>query len=268
MTNAPILLLGGLGKTGRRVADRLEARGVAFRAASRSTPIRFDWDDESTWDTALAGTGAIYLVPPAEHLDIAAIGPLLARAGDRRVVVLSARGADYAGEPALERAVRENSPEWTVLRPSWFAQNFSEGVFAAGIEAGELALPTRDGRDAFIDAEDIADVAVAALTEDGHGGQVYDLSGPEAISFPDAVARIAAARGRPISFGYRTPAEFAATIPGELGQLLGALLDGVAQGNADYVSDGVRRALGREPRSFADFVARTFSPEPSEPVQA
>ncbi|AXB42562.1 NAD(P)H-binding protein [Amycolatopsis albispora] len=265
MTNAPVLLLGGLGKTGRRIADRLEARGVPFRAASRSTPVRFDWDDESTWDTALAGTGAIYLVPPAEHLDTAAIGPLLARAGARRVVLLSARGADFAGEPVPERVVRERSPEWTILRPSWFAQNFSEGVFAAGIEAGELKLPTRDGRDAFIDAEDIADVAVAALTEDGHAGQAYDLSGPEAISFPDAVARIAEATGRPISFGYRTPAEFAATVPGELGELLGALLDGIAQGNGDYVSDGVRRALGREPRSFGDFVARTFG---SQPVQA
>ncbi|MFI6024916.1 SDR family NAD(P)-dependent oxidoreductase [Amycolatopsis magusensis] len=265
MTNAPILVLGGLGKTGRRVTDRLEARGLAVRPVSRSTPIRFDWADESTWDAALAGTGALYLVPPAERWGTTPIARLLARAGQRRAVLLSARGADFAGEPVHEREVRENSPEWTILRPSWFAHNFSEGEFAAGIDAGRLALPTGDGRDVFVDAEDIADVAVAALTEDGHAGQVYELSGPQPLSFPDAVARIAEASGRRIEFAHCTPAEFAATVPSPLGELLATLLSGVARNVGDHVSDGVRRALGREPRSFEDFVARTFT---SEPVQA
>ncbi|MFD0485933.1 SDR family oxidoreductase [Saccharopolyspora spinosporotrichia] len=206
MTNSTILVLGGTGKTGRRVAAKLAARGADVRVASRRGAVRFDWDDRSTWAPALEGADAAYVIAPSETDDGETISEFIVAAtaaGVGRLVLLSAREVETSMVPGLkaaEAAVRRSDARWTILRPSWFAQNFSEDMFLPLIDAGLVALPTGDGKEPFIDAEDIADVAVAALTEDGHDRQVYELSGPDLLSFPEAVEMIAAASGREVAF--------------------------------------------------------------------
>ncbi|NUT54120.1 MAG: NAD(P)H-binding protein [Saccharothrix sp.] len=258
-----ILVLGGTGKTGRRVASALDALGVANRPVSRGTEVRFDWYDQSTWAAALDGATAVYLVPPAGTLDdaeVAAFVPRAVEAGVGRIVQLSSRGVPP--DNGRERAVRESGVDWTILHPSWFAQNFSEDFFLPQVLAGEVPLPPGDGAHAFIDAQDIADVAVAALTQDGHAGVTYELSGPEAVTFEDAVARIAELSGRSVRVVEVSPEDYTATLrkagfgpvyAGMLTMALSAIRAGLDAG----VSDGVPSVLGRDGRLFGDYVKET-----------
>ena len=252
------LILGGTGKTGRRVAQRVDQARIASRRNG------FDLGDPSSW--ALDGVTAVYLVEPDLQAE-----PRLPRfvteavaAGARRLVLLSAPRAGEEGHPlyTAERAVRESGVGWTILHPNWFAQNFSEGPWAQGIRDGVLTLPTGDGGAPFIDAEDIAEVAAAALTGDGHHGEVYELTGPRAVSFGEAVALIARAAGREIEHEDVDPEAFverqtAYGVPLPVARLLTGLLTDLRDGRGADLADGVERALGRPPRSFEDFVAGT-----------
>ncbi|WP_431044575.1 NAD(P)H-binding protein [Streptomyces sp. P1-3] len=264
--NTTTLVLGGTGKTGRRVIEQLTARDIRTRSASRTGETPFDWLDRSTWEPALADVRAVYLVYLQDlgHPDAAPhirdFLRLAASRGVERVVMLSARGWD-AAHPA-EQAVRDAGIDWTILRPTWFAQNFSEDMFLPSILGGELRLPTADGHEPFIDAEDVAAVAVAALTEDGHSGQVYELSGPRLLTFGDAVALIAKATGRDVRYTPISSEEFIADLlqaglTAEEAPVVDGLLGIIARGGNAYLSDGVQRALGREPRDFAGFAERT-----------
>ncbi|MBH0779614.1 NAD(P)H-binding protein [Nocardia bovistercoris] len=270
MTEQPILVTGATGKTGSRVVSLLREKGIAVRPGSRSARPRFDWADRSTWDAALAGVEAVYLVP--HELDPLA-KPFVARAaelGVERVVGLSGRGIDtpgYAGANSgagkllgdVEEALRGSSLRWTIVRPTWFAQNFSEGFFLDAVLAGELRLPTGDGAATFVDAEDIAAVVVAALTDDIHHEQVYEVSGPRAVTLAEAAAEISEATGRPMKYVPLSHAEFVAELTGhgmsaadagEFADTVGAIRRGLDH----HVSDGVRRALGRPAREFRTFV--------------
>ncbi|TVL89403.1 NAD(P)H-binding protein [Streptomyces sp. SAJ15] len=269
MTDKPIVVLGGTGKTGRRVASQLQERGHLIRVASRSSAHRFDWYDRSTWAAVLDGAAAVYVVDsesPDAAEQLRDFGALAAERGVERLVYLSVRGGEQAGDQDLlskEAIVKEAGPTWTILRPSWFAQNFGElFILADGVAAGELRLPTGDGREPFVDAEEIAAVAVAALTEDGHGGQTYELSGPRSLSFGEAVAEIAEATGREIRYVPLTEEEYAAELtaqglPPEVVTLLNELFRRVRENRDDHLSDGVQRVLGREPADFATYVQRT-----------
>ncbi len=256
-----ILVLGATGKTGRRVAAAL---GESARPVSRSTDIRFDWDDESTWDAALSGATAVYLVPPVLNLETAELAAFVSRAvaaGVTRLVYLSERGV---GTGRREAVVRASTVDWTILRATWFQQNFSEDFLHGMVQAGEVALPAGPGGHPFIDVRDIADVAVAALTTDGHAGKVYELSGPEAISLPDAVAQIAEATGRPIRVTDVPAGPFAEALAGfgfsrEYAEILTASLTAIRDGHDAALSTGVQDVLGRAPRSFADFVKAAAS---------
>ncbi|MFG2642204.1 NAD(P)H-binding protein [Streptomyces sp. NPDC048370] len=265
-TTKPVLVLGSTGKTGRRVLSRLRHSGHEVRAASRKGPTRFDWTDESTWEPALKGAGAAYLVD-AQTEDAAesmrAFTHLAAARGVERLVLLSA--SDWVvpeGEEKLpcERAVRESGAAWTIVKPAWFAQNFSEDPYYRGqILDGAFVSSAGTGREPFVDADDIADVAVAALTEDGHAGQTYRLSGPRAISFDDVLDEIARATGRTLTHRAVTPEEFAAIgarhgLPEGYVHLLDELYGWIREERFAQLSDGVQRALGREPRDFADYV--------------
>ncbi|NRQ31884.1 NAD(P)H-binding protein [Nonomuraea sp. NN258] len=266
MSDSPILVLGARGKTGRRIAARLDRLGRPVRAASRSGGgTRFDFADRDTWSPALDGAGAVYLIPMNESVAAATVAEFLgvaARSGVRRVVLLSARGVAGAACPyqePVELALRATGLEWTILRPAWFAQNFSEDLFLEPVRAGELALPAGEGRETFVDAEDIADVAVAALTRDGHAGEIYELSGPEALSFRTAVEMIAEASGRHVRYTPLETSRFNAAltaqgVPDEAAALVGELLGRIRDGAGEHVGDGVWRALGRHPRPFADYV--------------
>ncbi|MFD9500031.1 NAD(P)H-binding protein [Streptomyces sp. NPDC060035] len=270
-TPVDVLVTGGTGKTGRRVVARLREQGVRTREASRSGKIRFDWADRNTWKAALEGVTAAYIVPlDASPSPTPAFVEQAVACGVERLVLLSARGVDvpgyfgasYEGEGPHtegEAAVRASGVDWTVLRPGWFAQNFSEGVFLDGVTGGELALPVGDGAAAFVDADDIAAVAVAALTEDGHKGEVYELSGPRALGIADVLDDIARATGRRASYVDVDDSAFRAGLvaqgmPEAEAALWADALMPIRTGREAQVADGVRRALGRAPRDFADFV--------------
>jgi uncharacterized protein YbjT (DUF2867 family) len=264
--NGRVLVLGGTsGKTGRRVLERLHARGITTRAASRSGDTPFDWNDRATWGPALHGVDAAYIayVPdlavPGAAETVSAFAEQAVGAGVRRLVLLSGRGEEEAER--TERLVAQAGAEWTVVRCSWFNQNFSEGFFVDGIREGELALPVGDVPEPFVDVDDVADVAVAALTEDGHAGQIYELTGPELLRFDEAVATIADATGRAIAYAPVPIDAFAAALR-EHGEdddviwLTTYLFTEVLDGRNASLADGVQRALGREPRSFADYARR------------
>ncbi|MGL4177396.1 MAG: NAD(P)H-binding protein [Dermatophilaceae bacterium] len=269
MTTAPILVLGGTGKTGRRVTRRLERGGLPFRVVSRSSSLAFDWFDESTWPAASQGVDIAYLAAPLgiDGLGAAAEWVRRQQGGQlRRLVLLSGRDAEsadrtepiYVAERALENAVRASGVGWTVLRSSWFAQNFSEGFLGPAILHGEVRLAAGSGREPFVDLEDLADVALAALTDERHAGRTYSLSGPQALSFRDAAAVVAAATGRTVRYVDLRPEDHLAELLG-LGlppvdaQAVLDLLAVVRNGSPGAVSDDVERVLGRQPRDLADW---------------
>lgn len=261
-TQQPTLVLGGTGKTGRRVVERLVERGLPVRVGSRSAEPPFDWEDQGTWAAALQDVEAVYLsyypdlaVPGAVDA-VRALVDLAVELGVRKIVLLAGRGEDEAKH--AEQVVRGSGVDWTILRSSWFAQNFSENYLLEPVLSGEVVLPVGDVGEPFIDADDIADVAVAALTEDGHAGQLYELTGPRLLSFAEAVAEIGVASGRDISFRQVTPEQYSAAlveegVPDDFVWLLNYLFTTVLDGRNAGLADGVQRALGREPRDFADY---------------
>jgi uncharacterized protein YbjT (DUF2867 family) len=261
-TPQPILVLGGTGKTGRRVAARVAARGVPIRIGSRSAEPRFDWEHESTWAAALDGIAAAYvtyvpdLAMPGAAEQVARFAAVAKERGVRRLVLLSGRGEE--GARAAELAVEASGLEWTIVTASWFNQNFSEDYLLPAVLQGELALPAGDVAEPFIDADDIADVAVAALLEEAHAGQRYEVTGPRLLTFTQVAATIASVTGRPIEYFPVTTSDFVAGaaeqgMPQELAAMLADLMTEVLDGRNAHVSDGVQRALGRPPRDFVDY---------------
>jgi uncharacterized protein YbjT (DUF2867 family) len=260
------LVVGGTGKTGRRVVERLQQRGLPYRVGSRSAQPAFDWEDQSTWASALKGVTQAYvtfypdLCVPGALEKVRSCFDLAVRNGVKRLVFLSGRG-EVAAEQA-EQALKSSGAEWTILRCSFFNQNFSESFFLEPILAGQVALPVGAVREPFVDAEDIADVAVAALTQPGHIGKLYELTGPRALTFADAVHEIARATGRNIQFVTIMPEEYRAgmvqaQVPGEVVDLVLYLFGTVLDGRNTPVADGVQRALGRSPLDFSDYAQRT-----------
>lgn len=259
------LVIAATGKTGRRVADRLEAQGRPVRRASRSSMTAFDWDDRSTWGPALRGVQVAYVVytpdlaVPAAPDAISAFTELARQEGVRRLVLLSGRGEPEAQR--CERIVQASGLEWTVVRASWFAQNFDEGVFLGPVLSGEVALPVGDVREPFVDVEDVADVVTAALTEDHHAGQVYEVTGPRLLTFAQAVGEIARAAGREIQYVTTSDAAFlsglerAGMLAGQI-ELLRYLFGSVLDGRNAHMADGVERSLSRPAKDFRDY-ART-----------
>lgn len=261
-----ILVLGGTGKTGRRVAERLSNAGHAVRIGSRSAQPSFDWDDQATWAPALEGVKAVYvayqpdLAVPEALPAVQAFFDKAIESGAKRLVLLSGRGEVEAEQ--CEAALRATTAEWTILRASWFSQNFSENFWLDGVLAGEIALPVADVAEPFVDADDIADIAFAALTQTGHEFQLYEITGPRALSFPQAIAEIAAATGRDIRFTRVSPEAYAAELartdmPANYADLVMYLLTTVLDGRNTPLADGVQRALGRAPIDFSDYVRRT-----------
>jgi len=260
------LVIGGTGKTGGRLVERLRARGMPTRVGSRSGETRFDWDDRSTWAPALQGASAAYisfypdLAIPGAGEAIRGLVETAVQGGTRRLVLLSGRGEEEAQH--AERILQESDADWTIVRCSWFSQNFSENYLLDPILAGEVALPASDVPEPFVDVEDIADVAAKALAEDGHVGELYELTGPRLLTFADAIGEIAAATGREIRFIPVTLEEYEAALaaeelPEDIAWLVSYLFREVLDGRNAHLTDGVQRALGREPRDFSDYARRT-----------
>lgn len=261
MKDQDILVIGATGKTGRRVASCLEARGIPVRRGSRSSSTPFDWEAPETWAPALRKARAAYVTYFPDLAFPGAVEKLeslceTARDVDvEHLVLLSGRGEHHAR--LGEEVVRNSGINFTIVRAAWFAQNFSEGYLRDPVLAGILPMPGGDVAEPIIDIDDIADVAVAALTEDGHKGELYEVTGPRLMTFADMSAELSRAIGReirhiPISFE-----EFHANIAQAGGTFVADVFTAIARETLDgrnaHTTDGVMRALGRAPRDFADF---------------
>ncbi|MAN77972.1 NAD(P)H-binding protein [Pelagibacterium flavum] len=263
----PILVIGATGKIGSRVASRMAALDHAHRAVSRSTNPAFNWEDPATWADAMRGMRSAFVtyVP-----DLAAPGApevvehlaAVARAeGLRKIVLLSGRGE--RGAELSEDRLSRSGLDYAVVRASWFNQNFDEGMLLPSILSGTLALAAGDKLEPFVDADDIADVAVAALLDDRHNGHTYDVTGPRLMTFADAASEIAAAAGRAVNYVPLSIEDFHAALLAEMGRaeadLLTSICAEVFDGRNEWVGDGVQKALGREPRDFADYVRNAIA---------
>jgi uncharacterized protein YbjT (DUF2867 family) len=269
MTNSDLtLVLGGTGKTGRRVAARLRAAGRPVRLGSRTAELPFDWTDPATWAAPLAGVHSAYLTfqPdlafPGAADTVGAYARLAADAGVKRLVLLSGRGED--GALAAERAVAAAGVDWAVVRSAFFMQNFTEDFLADAVAEGVMALPAGNVAEPFVDAEDVADVATAALLGQVPLGRVYEVTGPRALTFAQVAAEVTAA-GRPLAYLPVTGDEFvagavAAGVPAELAAGLRDLFADVLDGRNSGLAGGVPEALGRPARDFADFARAAWGP--------
>ncbi|MEV4350819.1 NmrA family NAD(P)-binding protein [Actinoplanes sp. NPDC049596] len=260
MTNTT-LLIGGTGKTGRRVAERLDKQGVDVRVGSRSSATRFDWDDESTWAPALAGARAAYITfypdlgLPGAAAKVEALARLAVSQGVEQLVLLSGRGEPLALE--AEERVKAAGAGWTIVSCAWFMQNFSEDFLVEAVRSGTVMLPAGDVPEPFVDAEDIADVVAAALTDKRHQGRRYELTGPRALTFGDVAAELSRATGRTVKYTAITYEQYQDVLreiglPVELGDMFRHILDG----RNVRPADGVREALGRPARDFAQYADR------------
>jgi uncharacterized protein YbjT (DUF2867 family) len=261
MNTAPILVIGSTGKTGSRIVRSLTEKGFPVREGSRNSAIPFDWEKPETWAAALAGVKAAYvsyfpdLAFPGAAAKIEALTKAATAAGVRKLVLLSGRGEAHARH--CEEIVRNCGLDFTLVRAAWFAQNFSEGYLQAPVLDGVVAVPAGDIKEPIADVDDIADVAVAALTDDRHNGELYEITGPRLLTFTEAAAEISSAAGIPVRYMPITLEQFHAGMLEIGGPLIADVFTEICRETLDghnaYLTDGVQRALGRAPRDFADF---------------
>lgn len=269
MTRETHLVLGATGRTGRRIAARLRLHGTPVRAASRSSRLRFDWSEPDGWNTVLRDVDVAYVVPPPVPGPMHEFVVRAATAGVQRLVLLSGRNADSWGDSAFgqhmrsaEEAVRGSSLGWTVLRASNFVQNFDQDVFHAPLVAGTLALPAGDVPEPFVDVEDLADAAVAVMTEGArHAGRVYELSGPRSLTFAEAVELISRASGRSLTYRQITRDEYISSLTrqglsrhdaDDIAAMFALMESGLISGTTDELAC----VLGRAPRTFEEYAVR------------
>jgi uncharacterized protein YbjT (DUF2867 family) len=260
MSEEAVVVLGATGRTGRRVASQLHAAGVPVRAASRAGDVRFDWSDPATWEPTVDGAERMYLMAPdGQEIDPSFVSRAVER-GVRHFVLLSSSAIEAMGDERLitaERTVKESGAEWTIVRPSWFDQNFDEGFFHPAVMAGQVVLPVGDLRQAFVDADDIAAVAAAALTEEGHAGRSYEVTGPRALSFAEAVDTIGRVAGRNVHFVGTAEAymDVMSTFgsPREQTEQEIEAFAGLRRDGDQKPNDVVRHVTGRDPKDFETY---------------
>ncbi len=261
MTDQPILVVGATGKTGSRVARKLQAKGIAVRSGARQSATPFDWEDQATWAPLLAGVSRAYvtyfpdLAFPGAVEKLEAFAKLALKTGLQHIVLLSGRGEHFASMG--EDVIRNSGIPFTIVRAAWFAQNFSEGYLRDPILGGVLPMPGGDIAEPIIDIDDIADVVVAALTEDGHLGQRYEVTGPRLMTFAEMAEVLSATLDRPIRHIPIAFEDFHANVAASGGDFVADVFTQIARETLDgrnaHTADGVERALGRKPRDFATF---------------
>lgn len=244
----------------------LVARDVPVRVGSRRAAPPFDWQDDTTWEPALRGIDAAYVAfyPdaafPGAARTVGSFADVAADRGVRHLVLLADRGSAEAER--CEQAVRDSGAEWTIVRAGFITQNFSEAFLADLVRSGVVALPAGDVAEPFTDAQDIADVAVAALTEDGHAGRIHEVTGPRLLTFADAVGELARATGREVRYLPVTPEQFISSltgrgVPTEYATQLTGLMTEVFDGRRAHVTDTVERVLARPPHDFTTYARET-----------
>ena len=261
MTNQPILVIGATGKTGSRVATKLEAKGLSVRRGMRRSETPFDWEDQSTWAPILTGVSKAYvtyfpdLAFPGAVKKLEAFTKVALETGLQHIVLLSGRGEHFASMG--EEVIRNSGLGFTIVRSAWFAQNFSEGYLRDPILGGVLPMPGGDIAEPIIDVDDIADVVVAALTENGHLGERYEVTGPRLMTFAEMAEALSSTLGRPIQHIPIAFEDFHANVAASGGEFVADVFTKIARETLDgrnaHTADGVERALGRKPRDFAEF---------------
>ena len=261
MQNELILVIGATGKTGSRVVSRLEKKGLPVRRGSRGAAIPFDWDKPETWPAALNGIAAAYvtyfpdIAVPGALEKVEKLSAAAKSAGVQRLVLLSGRGEHHA--QMGEDIVRSSGLDFTIIRSAWFAQNFSEGQLRDPVLAGILPMPGGDIKEPIIDIDDIADVAVSALTEARHSGELYEVTGPRLMTFADMAEDLSRATGRTIRHQAISFEDFHAGLAQSAGKPMADIITNIARETFDgrnaHITDGVERAIGRAPRDFSEF---------------
>ncbi|MET1413340.1 NAD(P)H-binding protein [Roseibium sp. HPY-6] len=264
MQTRPTLIIGATGKTGSRVANILDQKGVPVRRGSRGAAIPFDWDKPETWNPALEGVIRAYvtyfpdIAIPGAVEKVEALAASAKSAGVERLVMLTGRGEHHAR--LGEEVIRSSGIDYTIVRAAWFAQNFSEGYLRDPVLEGVLPMPGGDVLEPIIDIDDIADVAVAALTEEGHSGELYEVTGPRLMTFAQMAEELGSAVGRPIQHIPISFEDFRAGVAEAAGPDIADVFEAIARETLDgrnaHLTDGVERALGRKPRDFAEFAAK------------
>jgi uncharacterized protein YbjT (DUF2867 family) len=267
MKTTKILVLGANGKTGRRVLERLENNAdVEVRAGSRSAAIPFDWEKPETWQAALEDIDAVYisyqpdLAIPSATTAIQLFSGLATQMGVQKMVLLSGRGEKEA--QVCEEIVKTNAKKWTIVRASWFNQNFSESFFLEPILAGYVALPRAEALEPFTDADDIADVIVASLLDEKHNEQTYELTGPRLLTFKGVIAEIAKATDREITFQELTLDEYIQMlreyqVPEDHIWLVNYLFEQVLDGRNSSITADIEKVLGRKAKDFSTYALVT-----------
>ena len=263
-----ILVLGGKGKTGRKVAERLTKLGKTIRIGSRSETPSFNWDNHETWAGALDGVDTVYityqpdLAVPGARESIEKFVSQAVEGGVKKLVLLSGKGEKEA--ELCEQLVMNAGADWTIVRASWFNQNFSESFFLDPILAGIVALPRGEALVPFVDTDDIADVVVESLLRDRHNGQVYELTGPRPLTFKQVTEEISNVTGRDIVFHSITMGDYTKMlrenqVPEDYIWLINYLFTEVLVEKNSVVTNDVKNVLGRKAKDFAEYARGTAS---------
>ena len=262
-----ILVIGGTGKTGRKVVQGLKKQDQNVRVGARSNTPAFDWHDPATWPDALAGMDKVYitfypdLAVPGAYEAVKGLTEEAKKAGVKKAVLLSGKGEKEAER--CEQAVADSGLDYTLVRASWFNQNFSESFLMDPILAGYVALPMPDAKIPFVDTGDIADVVVKALLDDAHNGKTYAVTGPRAITFEEAVREIAASTGKEIKYQPVLLDDYSAMmksagVPSDYIWLFDYLFREVlGKPENQEISNDVEKVLGRKPKDFSEFARET-----------
>ncbi len=266
MNTRKVLVLGGKGKTGRKVAERLSQQGHTVRIGSRTASPPFDWENPKTWESAVNGMDSVYityqpdLAVPGAKETIQAFTEVAVKNGIQDLVILSGRGEQEAQE--CENVVMNAGVNWAVVRADWFNQNFSENFFLDPILAGEVTLPRAEAKIPFIDTDDIADVVVAVLLNQQLQNQVHELTGPRMLTFKDVVEEVNKATGREIKFTPISLEEYVQImkehkVPEPMIWLVRYLFTQTLDGRNSSITDGVEKVLGRKPKDFSEYARET-----------
>ena len=275
MKTRKVLVLGATGKTGRKVAERLDKKGHEVRTGSRSASPAFDWEDSSTWSKAVEGMDTVYiafqpdLALPGAKEAIEGFTHVAVDAGVQKLVILSGRGEKEARE--CEDIVIHSGVDWAVIRCDWFNQNFSESFLLEPVLAGHLALPRAETKIPFIDTDDIADVAVEAITKEEHTNKVHELTGARLLTFRDVASEISKATGREIAFQSISLEQYTTmmeehNVPKPFIKLVNYLFSELLDGRNAHITDAVEKVLGRKPKDFSEYARETAAAGIWDPV--
>lgn len=261
MSDQSILVIGATGKTGSRVASKLQALGYSVRLGTRRAEIPFDWEEPETWAPALVGVKSAYityfpdLAFPGAVDKLERLAQVAKDVGVEHLVLLSGRGEHHA--KLGEEVIRNSGVAFTIVRSAWFAQNFSEGYLRDPILEGILPMPGGMIAEPIIDIDDIADVVVSALTEDGHANKLYEVTGPRLMTFADMANELSSAIGLQIAHVPITFEDFHANVAQAGDEFVADVFTAIARETLDgrnaHVGNGVQEALGRPPRDFTEY---------------